>query len=81
MTRELVESSNIKSVGYDPAALLLEVEFHAKDGEPPRVYQCEGVEPYVFERMMTPGVSVGKIYHAEVKANPRITVTRVEVPA
>lgn len=28
MNRELVKSSNIRSVGYDPRAKLLEMEFH-----------------------------------------------------
>ena len=29
MTRQPIESSNIKSVGYEPASKTLEVEFHS----------------------------------------------------
>lgn len=38
MTRTVVASSNVRSVGYDPSALILEVEFH--DGG---VYQYRSV--------------------------------------
>lgn len=78
MERIEVQSSNIKSVGYDPERRLLEVEFHGKDGAEPRVYECMPVEAHVFERMITPGVSVGKLYHSEIKINSRISVTRVD---
>lgn len=40
MQRLPVESSDIVSIGYDPAARILEVEFHGE-----RVYQYQDVEP------------------------------------
>ncbi len=43
MQRQFVTSSNVRSVGYDAEALVLEVEFHnggvyAYSGVPPSVY-------------------------------------------
>lgn len=44
MDRQLVRSSNIRSVGYDPAIMILEIEFHSGDiyqylSAPKNVYQ------------------------------------------
>jgi len=42
MERAAVDSSNIKSVGYDPATKLMHVEF-SNGG----VYEYSGIEPHV----------------------------------
>ncbi len=47
MRREQVTSSNLKSVGYDRAQRLLEIEF--QNG---RVYRYHGVPPEEYEALM-----------------------------
>ena len=48
MTRSPVQSSNLKSVGYDPKTKTLEVEFHTG-----AVHQFQDVPPGVHKKMMT----------------------------
>ena len=62
MQRKQVESSMIKSVGYDENNLILEVEF--KNG---KVFQYLGVKPMVFEEFSTSG-SIGKNFHRMIKS-------------
>jgi hypothetical protein len=40
MERQAVQSSNVKSIGYDPQAMMLEIEFHSGG-----IYQYSGVRP------------------------------------
>ncbi|NJL89441.1 MAG: KTSC domain-containing protein [Coleofasciculaceae cyanobacterium SM2_1_6] len=47
MQRQFVSSSNLASVGYDPAASVLEVEF--LNGS---VYQYWGVPAWIYEGLM-----------------------------
>ena len=47
MQRQAVESTNIKSVGYDPEDEILEVEFHSGG-----VYHYVGVPPAVYEGLL-----------------------------
>jgi KTSC domain len=56
-----VSSSNLASVGYDPAALVLEVEFN--NGS---VYQYAGVPESVYSRLMAAG-SKGTFFDQHVK--------------
>lgn len=42
MERQQVKSSQIKSVGYDPAAKVLEIEFLGRNDKPGSVYRYEG---------------------------------------
>lgn len=57
-----VESSNIKSVGYDPDTKLLTVHFHSG-----RVYEYDGVPEEVYNRMVA-AESIGKNFNANIKA-------------
>ncbi len=61
MNRLPVESSNIVSIGYDEASLVLEIEF--KGG---RVYQYQSVPEDVFRELMSAG-SIGKTFHSSVR--------------
>ena len=61
MKRYPVNSSNIASVGYDPATQTLEIEFH--DG---RVYQYFDVPQSVYEALMR-AESAGKYLHEHIK--------------
>jgi len=61
MDREPVSSSNLASVGYDPASETLEIEFN--NG---RVYQYYNVPPFMHERMME-APSIGSFFNAEIK--------------
>ena len=61
MQRQPVESSNLRSVGYDPATRTLEVEF--RNGT---VYQYSGVEQEDFDRFMASS-SKGKFLNESIK--------------
>ena len=61
MDRTAVESSQIKSVGYDEESSTLEVEF--KNGS---VYEYADVPKDVYEGMMNAD-SVGRTFNATVK--------------
>jgi hypothetical protein len=62
MERESVSSSNIASIGYDPASETLEVEF-LKTG---RVYQYYNVPQFMYDRLRQ-APSVGVFFNAEIK--------------
>lgn len=61
MKRAKVKSSNIASIGYDPDAEVLEVEF--KDGA---VYQYDDVPKRLHLKLMKTK-SPGKVLYAEIK--------------
>lgn len=61
MNRIPVTSSNIASIGYDPASLTLEIEF--KDGS---VYQYFDVPSTVYEEFMRAD-SKGQFLHANIR--------------
>ncbi len=48
MIRQPVASSNLRSIGYEPASQTLEIEFVAG-----RVYQYAGVPEHVFRGLMS----------------------------
>lgn len=58
MDRLPVQSSNVASIGYDPAGLVLEVEF--KDGN---VYRYAGVSPNAYAALMA-AKSIGSHLHS-----------------
>ncbi len=61
-----VNSSNIKSVGYDPTAKRLSIEFHNSG-----TYHFEDFPPEMHEALMAaasyPTQSVGKHFNANIK--------------
>jgi KTSC domain-containing protein len=61
MDRQPVTSSNLLSVGYDPDAETLEVEFR-KTG----VYQYYNVPQFMHERLMAAD-SIGTFFNANIK--------------
>lgn len=67
MTREHINSSNIKSVGYDSQVQALEVEFHSGD-----IYQYHGVPSNVYEGLMRAS-SHGSYFHQHIKGNYKST--------
>ena len=62
MKRKSVESSNLRSVGYDEFLLVLEIEF--KSGA---VYRYYGVPSEVHDELIN-AESVGKYFNANVKS-------------
>lgn len=62
MKRQSVESSNLRSVGYDEFLLVLEIEF--KSGA---VYRYYGVPSEVHDELVN-AESVGKYFNANVKS-------------
>ena len=62
MKRKLVESSNLRSVGYDEFLLVLEIEFNSN-----AVYRYYGVPSEVHDELIN-AESVGKYFNANVKS-------------
>ena len=60
MERQSVESSQIRSIGYDGG--LLEVEFHQG-----KVYQYQGVPQDVYDKLMG-SPSIGKAFAVLIKS-------------
>ena len=63
MQRTPVSSTAIQSVGYDPAGLLLEIEFTTG-----KVYQYRGVPPATYARLMGAS-SQGTYFNARIKGH------------
>lgn len=61
MTRTPVKSSNIKSIGYEPASKKLHVEFQSGD-----VHEYANVPPAKHAALMK-AKSIGKYFHREVR--------------
>jgi hypothetical protein len=61
MNRTPVGSSNIRSVGYDPASRTLEVEFHSGG-----IYQYSGVPEAIHQGFMHAS-SKGSYFHDHIK--------------
>lgn len=61
MQRNIVKSSNISSVGYDPGTSTLEVE--SKSGG---IFHYAGVEQRQFDELMA-AESIGKHFHGNIR--------------
>ena len=61
MERVPVSSSNIRSIGYDPESMTLEVEFNTC-----AVYQYQGVAQGDYDALMSAG-SIGSYFNANIK--------------
>jgi len=61
MRRKPVESTSLKSVGYEPSTRTLEVEFHGG-----RVYRYVGVPPRRY-RALLDAESAGRFLNTEIK--------------
>lgn len=61
MDRKPVSSSNISSIGYDPATKILEVEFNSEG-----LYQYSGVPQSVYQGIMG-ATSHGKYLASNIK--------------
>jgi hypothetical protein len=72
MERELVESANIQSIGYDPSTQILEVEFK-KNG---KIYQYEDVEEATYQELMD-SPSLGKALHSLITSNSNHPCTQL----
>jgi hypothetical protein len=61
MQRRPVKSSDLKSIGYDDASQILEIEFHSGG-----IYQYSKVPPSVFNELVQ-AASKGKYFHKCIK--------------
>jgi len=59
--RRLVQSSNVRSVGYDAPSKTLELEFHSG-----RLYQYSGVPEIIYQGFMR-AASKGSYFHDHIK--------------
>ena len=73
MERIKVISSNIKTVGYDEANKILEIEF--MNGG---IYQYEKVEKEVHENFLK-SESLGKFFYKNIKSNREIKFKKIEL--
>ena len=77
MERQIIKSSLIRSIGYDAAKQILEVEFlrnQAQDVRP--VYQYADVTPEKYKSLMGDGVeghSIGSHFLRMIKPNHKCT--------
>lgn len=67
MKRQAVKSSNIKSVGYDPAKQLLEVEFGSGG-----VFHYHKVSPQAHAALLK-AKSIGTHFHAKIRGRHKAT--------
>lgn len=65
MQRIPVQSSNIKSIGYDTISSILEVEFFDS-----RVYQYFNVPPFIFDSLMN-SASKGEFLNQNIRFHYR----------
>ena len=70
MDRQPVRSSNIRSVGYQPNAQILELEFHSGG-----IYRYSGVPEMICTNLMR-AESKGSYFHKQIK--DRYPFTRVK---
>ena len=61
MNRVPVSSSNLRSVGYDPATHVLEIAFHSSG-----IYQYSGVPSHIHSGLMSAS-SKGQYFDAHIK--------------
>jgi len=69
MEREAVSSSAIKSVGYDPQAKKLHVEFQGHNDVPGKVAEYDGVSADQHRRLMA-SESKGQFFHRHIRTKP-----------
>jgi len=72
MQRTKIESTNIASVGYDDATQMLEIEFKPGKSGLAAIWEYTPVHRSVYEAMLDPAQSPGRIFHAQIKSNPEI---------
>ena len=70
MHRQAVNSSNIRSIGYETTTQTLEIEFHGG-----RIYQYSGVGYAVYQGLMS-ATSKGSYFHSHIK--DKYPFTRIE---
>jgi len=72
MTRQPVQSSNLKSVGYDPATKKMQVEFSGSG----QVYEYDGIEPHEHQQLVG-AASVGSHFSQHIRGRKGITFRKV----
>ena len=70
MIRQLVDSSNIRSIGYDSRSQTLEIEFHSGG-----IYQYFNVPKSTYNALMSAS-SCGSYFHRHIKDQYRWTQIR-----
>ena len=70
MNRTSVRSSDLASVGYDEAQLILEIEFRSGS-----IYQYFDVPAVVYQRLMT-AESLGTYFHAVIRDHYAYRIVR-----
>lgn len=63
MERQNVNSSDLKTVGYDTLSQILEIEFHSGG-----IYQYSGVPESIHSSLMS-AASKGRYFHANIEGH------------
>lgn len=66
ITMQAVESSQIHSIGHDPASNKLAIRFKTKDGAPSSLYHYQNLTPEEFEAFRK-AESVGSHFYKHIK--------------
>lgn len=69
--REPVNSSTIKSMGFDKKNKTLEVEFHVRGKKPPVIWRYSTVSKLAYKQMKE-AKSIGAHFAKHIKGNPLI---------
>lgn len=77
MKRLPVESSTIKSVGYDAKKSILEIEFKKRDGSFSAIWQYSPISKDVYEEFVGSS-SLGVYFHENIKSNASLTHNKVK---
>lgn len=70
--RKVVNSSNIKSVGFNKEGRVLEVEFYGRSNAPNKVYRYWPVTESAYEEMIKAD-SIGNWFWNKIRTNDKIT--------
>jgi hypothetical protein len=80
MNRETVESSQLKSVGYDAEKQILEIEFKGKGEAIGGVYQYLDVPQHIHRELMA-AESIGRYFGPNVRGKFQFKKLEPEKPA
>lgn len=72
-----VNSSTIKSIGYDKRIQLMQVEFHGNKGKPSSLYNYHPVTEETYIKVMT-AKSVGSEFARTIKADTNIAFEKIQ---
>lgn len=77
MKRQPVESSTIKSIGYNEKTSTLEIEFKKRDGSFSAIWQYSPISPQEHTDLINAD-SIGQHFHTNIRDNNSLTSNRIK---